>query len=181
MSMNEESAGEDVTPVPDDVFNYGATFAKHDPEAVARAYAAYKESQKPGFYEARAESINDAYAELKELGVVARAEILSEGAEKGSSEDVGATLYELRTVESDSNVARYDDPSDEELLEVLAKAEAYEGDWFHSYVRMTCVGGWTPLQQRVKDLPSSAGVYRSYSFSEPADLFADFGLSEPEE
>jgi hypothetical protein len=181
MSMNEEGLGEGVAPVSGEVFNYGASFAKHDPEAVARAYAAYQESQKPGFYEARDKSITDAYAELKERGVVARAEILSEGSEPGSSEDVGATLYELRTVVGDSSVQRYDDPSDEELLEVLAKAEAYDGDWFHSYVKMTSVGGWTPLQQRVKDLPSSAGVYRTYSFTGPDDLFADFGLSESKE
>lgn len=180
MSLDEKGAGEVAAPVSDGVFNFGASFASHDPEVVARAYAAYQERLKPSFYEGRAKSINDAYAELKERGVVARAEILSEGAEEGSAEDVGATLYEMRTVDSDSDVQRYVDPSDEELLEVLAKAESYDGDWFHSNVLMTSVGGWTPLQQRVKDLPSSAGVYRSYSFSEPADLLADFGLSEPE-
>lgn len=178
MSLDEKGSGEGVARVSDDVFNFGASFAKHDPEAVASAYAAYQERLKHGFYEARAKSIADAYAELKELGVVARAEILSKGAKKGSSEDVGATLYELRTVESDSNVQRYDDPSDEELLEVLAKAESYVGEWFHSSVRMTCVGDWTPWQKRVRELPSSAGVYRSYSFSEPAFLFAEFGLPE---
>jgi hypothetical protein len=122
----------------------------------------------------RLDDISAASAYFREKGLVARAEVLAAGTEPGSAEDVGAIIFEREAVMADTNIKHYENPSDDELLEILAKAETYEGDWYHSYVSMTSDGGWTPLQQRVVDLPDTAGVYRIYSYTE----FDDFVFPE---
>lgn len=123
------------------------------------------EADLAAYVEQRSQDISAAAASFRERGLVARADILAEGAEPGSAEDVGSILFEHQAVMADEGITRYENPTEAELMKVLALAEVYDGNWYHSYVSMVSNDGWTPLQQRVVNLPNSAGVFRLYSYA----------------
>lgn len=99
-----------------------------------------------------------------------RLELLMQSRAEGLSSPVraGATVYVRKAVEDDPTVTKYDDPTDADLREVLAKAESYDGRWYHSRVVLNFYGSWTPLQREVADLDEESGVFIVFNYAKNA-------------
>lgn len=104
--------------------------------------------------------------ELVERQAHERFETLMEASGEGLSSPVrvGAEVYIAHAVEDDPKVAKYDNPSDLELLEVLNRAAKYTGDWYHSRVVLKFYGSWSPLQRAVAELEEESGVFVIFDY-----------------
>lgn len=95
-----------------------------------------------------------------------RLELIMQGRAEGLSSPVrvGATVYVRKAVEDDPWVTKYDEPTDADLHEVLAKAESYDGQWYHSRVILNFYGSWTPLEREVAELDEESGVFIVFNY-----------------
>lgn len=139
------------------------------------AFLANREALKEVIEDTR-DSIAESYAFWKSQGRKVRPDILWREVESGSDLEIAATLYVMKLVEADKSIPRYDNPTQAEMQEILERAASYEGDWYHSIVKLEMSDDWTPLHQAIDDLPYSAGVSLSVSFAHDASMFKYFGL-----
>jgi hypothetical protein len=95
---------------------------------------------------------------------------------RGSAERVAARLWVSKMMENDSSIRIYEEPSEGEMIALLAWAKLYDGSWYHSRVHVTKPegGNWSKIQDELISLPESSGVYLTLSFNDAADLFSAF-------
>ena len=80
-------------------------------------------------------------------------------------EDLKRTIVELREIDNDDAIVRHDEPTIEELKEIIHKAKSYTGSWYHSKVTLP---GWfiskeySLLQKEVEELGQNAGIVISH-------------------
>lgn len=104
-----------------------------------------------------------------------RLELIMRERAEGLSSPVraGATVYVAHAVENDPKVAKYDHPTDDDLRTVLAKAETYTGQWYHSRVVLSFHGTWSPLEQEVAELDEDSGVFVVFDYTANAPTSDD--------
>lgn len=117
--------------------------------------------------------IDNTLFELSENGVKVRADVIMKDRNEGESSAVrvGASLHVSRLIESDPDIIYYDNPTDAELEEILARAANYTGSWYHSYVVLTLSGEWSSLQCKVAELDDESGIFLSIRCPEGHTLY----------
>lgn len=117
--------------------------------------------------------VQETFDELTGAGVKVRTDVIMRARDEGLSSPVrvGASLYVAHTVHDDPEIAVYDNPDDEQLREILAKAAAYSGDWFHSKVLLRFSGQWSALQTEVAELDEDSGVFLMFDYPETSLTF----------
>ena len=110
--------------------------------------------------------------ELVEAQTHLRTELIMQDRDEGLSSPVrlGATLYVAHAVDADPEIAKYDDPTDEELQQVLDRAASYDGDWYHSRVTLNYTGSWSPLQEQIAELDEESGVFIVFNYETSEEL-----------
>jgi hypothetical protein len=116
--------------------------------------------------------VQHTFDELTRNGVRVRTDVVLRSRNEGLSSPVrvGASLFVSRAIQSDPDVVEYDDPSEAQLREILARAERYTGDWYHSKVTLHYTGHWTPLQTEVAELDEESGVFVIFDYDSPEAL-----------
>lgn len=111
--------------------------------------------------------------ELRESGQKVRTDVIMKERNEGESSAVrvGATLYVAKAVQSDPDIQLYENPTDEELEEILLKAASYTGTWYHSHVVFTATGEWSALQSKVADLDEESGVFLSVHYPHGKSIY----------
>ncbi len=86
-----------------------------------------------------------------------------------SWEEIDAIIAEHHAVREDVSIRVYVNPSAEDLVEVIAAAEVYVGEWYHSRVVLPdeFKDVDVALKQRVLDLGAEAGIVIEFSFESP--------------
>lgn len=91
-------------------------------------------------------------------------------------EEIQGIIDEYIAISKDENIKHYDDPSLEELIEVISIAESYSGPWYHSVVTLhdETKDINSDLKQRIYDLGAEAGitVLTSYNMPELDEMFS---------
>lgn len=91
-------------------------------------------------------------------------------------EDLKRTMEEMHNISSDDTIARYDEPTVEDLTEIIQKAKEYTGSWYHSEVTLPewlISKEYSLLQKEVEELGQNAGIvisHRMASTSEQEEL-----------
>jgi len=85
-----------------------------------------------------------------------------------SDEEISALSFELTAVGEDENIKRYDKPDVEEMKLIIAEAETYTGDWYHSEVAVDekayISEEHTALRERIVELGADHGIFLFFSF-----------------
>ena len=110
--------------------------------------------------------VTETLSELNTNGVRLRTDIIMSERNEGESSPVrlGATLYVSKAVNNDPDIKHYENPTEDELLEILNKSENYTGTWYHSKVTLYFRGKWTPLQAKVAELDEESGVFLQFHY-----------------
>lgn len=124
------------------------------------------EEQAARFSEQYDKTVEETLAKLLLQAPMVRADIIiaERQASLSSPVRVAALLYVKAALEGDAEVECFDYPTAQNLRHVLAKAESYEGDWFHSRVTLRYSGGWSPLEQEVAELDEESGVFVEFHY-----------------
>jgi ribosomal protein S6 len=82
-------------------------------------------------------------------------------------EEIRAILDEHIAVESDETIAVYTYPTVEEMQNIVAVAESYTGEWYHSKVTLTpdnYSGLQKELSDKIKYFEEDKGIYVLYQY-----------------
>lgn len=88
-------------------------------------------------------------------------------------EDLKRTMEEMRDIASDDTIARYDEPTVEDLQEIIQKAKSYTGPWYHSEVTLPewfISEEYSFLQKEVEKLGQNAGIVISHRMASTPEV-----------
>ena len=100
-----------------------------------------------------------------------------------STEEINAIGDELTAVTKDPDIKRYDKPDVDEMKTIIAEAEAYTGEWYHSEVavdeKLFISEEHTALRERIVELGADHGIFLYFSFEfNPKGTMFEPGVSE---
>lgn len=110
--------------------------------------------------------VDNTLAELNQSADRVRTDIIMSNRDEGESSPVrlGATLFVSQAVAADPEIKQYENPTDEQMHEILDRAANYTGTWYHSKVTLYSTGKWTPLQAKVAELDEESGVFLMFHY-----------------
>lgn len=133
------------------------------------------------FSEQFEQAVWEAMADLLERQPKMRADLILRDlgiATLSSPVRVAVMQYVKSAVEADPLVTSFDQPSVEDLRHIIAKAEHYGGDWYHSRVTLRYSGSWTPLEQEVSELDEESGVFVEFHYPDTPAFHECFSGTE---
>lgn len=91
-----------------------------------------------------------------------------------SDEDIADLIREIEEIEEDPNLSRYENPSENEMVNILEKAATYTGPWYHTTVLFDMEAlvpeEYKTLRTGLLNLPVSKGVYTVTRYTTDSEL-----------